>query len=299
MDLMELSCCSLPRSANNGHYCCVTIHGRWSAGSVPTAVDGELQLWLTAVIKSNFSRYLLLVFDAKSNKVRWSRAQIKSVSHARTPMDFSEISDKTMKLICFVIQTFTIYFDSIYSSISCIGSLVLYRWVSWFMLEQEIGTVGHKIAIKNTWITRNTQAERDVTYLIYNILWKAHRLNIRSFPRTDLESSISTDTNLLLNLLELIQNNKTYSEIANEPCCTKFGTAIASLWQCKNTYFWNSWNEKSTNYTEQNYKCNTFVFAPIFHELNSFLCTQKVYFPQILFTNLSKSVLVGTSPLPR
>ncbi len=28
-------------------------------------------------------------------------------------------------------------------------------------------------------------------------------------------------------------------------------------------------------------------------------CTQKAYFCQILFTNLSKSVLVSTSPLPR
>lgn len=144
--------------------------GRWSTGSVPAPVDGELQLWLTAVIKSTFSRHLLLVFDAESNKVRWSRAQITSVSHARPPMDFlcSEISDNTMKLICFEIQTFTIYFDSIYSSISCIGSLVLYRWVSWFMLEQEIGTSGHEIAIKNTRITRNTQAERDMTYLMYS-----------------------------------------------------------------------------------------------------------------------------------
>ncbi len=55
-------------------------------------------------------------------------------------------------------------------------------------------------------------------------------------------------------------------------------------------------------YTVQNYKFNTF-FAPIFHELNSkiydFLCTQKAYFTQILFTNLSKSVLVSTDHLPR
>ncbi len=49
-------------------------------------------------------------------------------------------------------------------------------------------------------------------------------------------------------------------------------------------------------WTEQNYKRNTFVFAPIFHELNTrsklFLFAQKAYFSQILFTNLSKSVLV-------
>ncbi len=53
--------------------------------------------------------------------------------------------------------------------------------------------------------------------------------------------------------------------------------------------------------TEQNYKRKTFVFAPIFHELRSetFLYTQKAYFSQILFTNLSKSVLVSTFPLPR
>ncbi len=57
-------------------------------------------------------------------------------------------------------------------------------------------------------------------------------------------------------------------------------------------------------YTEQNYKCNTFVFPPIFSwaelkDLRLFLCTQKAYFSQILFTNLSKSVLVSTSPFPR
>ncbi len=57
-------------------------------------------------------------------------------------------------------------------------------------------------------------------------------------------------------------------------------------------------------YTEQNYKSNTLVFAPIFHEMNSkdlrlFICIQKAYFSQILFTNLSKSVLVSTYPLPR
>ncbi len=74
-------------------------------------------------------------------------------------------------------------------------------------------------------------------------------------------------------------------------------------------------------YTEQNYKRNTYVFAPIFHDFllnkiinttllflppifmiffqKSFLCTQKTYFSQILFTNLSKSVLVSTSPLLR
>ncbi len=51
----------------------------------------------------------------------------------------------------------------------------------------------------------------------------------------------------------------------------------------------------SLMYTELNDKRDTFVFAPIVHELNSrlFLCTQKTYFSQILFTNLSKSVLVN------
>ncbi len=34
-------------------------------------------------------------------------------------------------------------------------------------------------------------------------------------------------------------------------------------------------------------------------DLRLFLCTQKAYFSQILFTNLSKSVLVSTTPLPR
>ncbi len=33
-------------------------------------------------------------------------------------------------------------------------------------------------------------------------------------------------------------------------------------------------------------------------DLRLFLCTQKAYFSQILFTNLSKSLLVSTSPLP-
>ncbi len=42
---------------------------------------------------------------------------------------------------------------------------------------------------------------------------------------------------------------------------------------------------------------------PFFHELKLinlrlFLCAQKAYFSQILFTNLSKSVLVSTSSLP-
>ncbi len=56
-------------------------------------------------------------------------------------------------------------------------------------------------------------------------------------------------------------------------------------------------------YTENNYKHNT-CFCPHFSwaelkDLRLFLCTQKAYFSQILFTNLSKSVLVSTSPLPR
>ncbi len=51
-------------------------------------------------------------------------------------------------------------------------------------------------------------------------------------------------------------------------------------------------------YTEQNYKCNTFVWAEL-KDLRLFLRTQKAYFSQILFKNLSKSVLVSTSPLPR
>jgi len=50
--------------------------------------------------------------------------------------------------------------------------------------------------------------------------------------------------------------------------------------------FWDS-----NNYTEQNYKRNTLVFARIFHELfqlndlRLFLCTQKAYVSQILFKN--------------
>ncbi len=51
----------------------------------------------------------------------------------------------------------------------------------------------------------------------------------------------------------------------------------------------------SLMYTEQNDKREHFCFCPIVHELNSrlFLWTQKAYFSQILFTNLSKSVLVN------
>ncbi len=53
-------------------------------------------------------------------------------------------------------------------------------------------------------------------------------------------------------------------------------------------------------YTDQNDKCNTFVFFPHFSwaelkDVRLFLSTQKAYFSQILFTNLSKSVLVSTS----
>ncbi len=55
-------------------------------------------------------------------------------------------------------------------------------------------------------------------------------------------------------------------------------------------------------YTEQNYKRNTFVFAPIFHELNSkiqdFFYVHKAYLSQILFPNLFKSVLMSTSHVP-
>ncbi len=41
------------------------------------------------------------------------------------------------------------------------------------------------------------------------------------------------------------------------------------LWFKKNNK-WNVFSKKKKNvYTEQNYKRNTFVFAPIFHELNS------------------------------
>ncbi len=56
-------------------------------------------------------------------------------------------------------------------------------------------------------------------------------------------------------------------------------------------------------HTEQNYKyilcfCPHFSCAEL-KDLRLFLCTQKAYFSQIVFTNLSKSVLVSTSPLPR
>ncbi len=56
-------------------------------------------------------------------------------------------------------------------------------------------------------------------------------------------------------------------------------------------------------YRLYNYKCHT-CFCPHFSwaelkDLRLFLCTQKAYFSQILFTNLSKSVLVSTFPLPR
>ncbi len=47
-----------------------------------------------------------------------------------------------------------------------------------------------------------------------------------------------------------------------------------------------------------------FCFWPHFSlaelkDLRLFLCTQKAYFSQILLTNLSKSVLVSTSPFPK
>ncbi len=56
-------------------------------------------------------------------------------------------------------------------------------------------------------------------------------------------------------------------------------------------------------HTEKSYKQH-FCFCPHFSwaelkDLRLFLCTQKAYFSHILFTNLSKSVLVSTSPLPR
>ncbi len=51
-------------------------------------------------------------------------------------------------------------------------------------------------------------------------------------------------------------------------------------------------------YIEQNYKRNTFVFAPIFHELNSkiedfFYEHKRRISLKYLFTNLCKSVLVN------
>ncbi len=46
-------------------------------------------------------------------------------------------------------------------------------------------------------------------------------------------------------------------------------------------------------------KNKSVAFISLFKDLRLFLCTQKAYFSQILFTNLSKSVLVSTSPLPR
>ncbi len=49
-------------------------------------------------------------------------------------------------------------------------------------------------------------------------------------------------------------------------------------------------------YTEQNYKRNTcFCLHFLWAELKDLLCTQKAYFSQIMFTNLSKSVLVSFS----
>ncbi len=79
-------------------------------------------------------------------------------------------------------------------------------------------------------------------------------------------------------------------------------TGLSHLFKWENLHNW--WLTKyffAPLYTKQNYKCNTFVFAPIFRELKDlrlFLFTQNAYFSQILFTNLSKSVLVSTS-LPR
>lgn len=58
------------------------------------------------------------------------------------------------------------------------------------------------------------------------------------------------------------------------------------------------------SYTEQKYKCSTFVFDPIFHELNAEILKilfihQKTRYSQIFFTDLFKYVFVSTFPLSR
>lgn len=54
-------------------------------------------------------------------------------------------------------------------------------------------------------------------------------------------------------------------------------------------------------YSEQKYKYSSFVFAPIFHKLNTKIkdILWTPYFSRILFINLLICVFVSTSPLPR
>ncbi len=60
--------------------------------------------------------------------------------------------------------------------------------------------------------------------------------------------------------------------VATDAHLQKF-TAITTVTYLRWLYSLNcrglKFHKNTQNYTEQNYKCNTFVFAPIFHELNS------------------------------
>ncbi len=82
-----------------------------------------------------------------------------------------------------------------------------------------------------------------------------------------------------------------------------------SYWACTFTYFqsqqYNMKPIKMVSKSTLNKIINTtLLFCPHFlwaelKDLRLFLCTQNTYFSQILFTNMSKSVLVSTCPLPR
>ncbi len=72
--------------------------------------------------------------------------------------------------------------------------------------------------------------------------------------------------------------NKWQRKYFSLTCLSRFSLSIMKIWWCFGSYLCrNIENSKGfTNFqaalyisTEQKYKCNTFVFAPIFHELKS------------------------------
>ncbi len=95
-------------------------------------------------------------------------------------------------------------------------------------------------------------------------------------------------------------NQWCYSKMVR-PCCFVtwyHGTAKVDFAKDKSDL------KKTTNIHWTKLYMQHFCFCPHFSQaelkyLRVILCTQKAYFSQILFTNLSKSVLVSTSPLPR
>lgn len=58
-------------------------------------------------------------------------------------------------------------------------------------------------------------------------------------------------------------------------------------------------NNKFNYLIEQKYNWSHFVFDPIFHELNeTFLCTQKTHFSQMLEEKIKVKVSPGSSQYP-